>query len=273
MGFLNNFINKRPAQTQKRTAGKSSRSVHLLDDSANFNIKEAYKTCRTNLIFTLPEEKSSIVIITSSWPMEGKTTNCANLGITFAQTGASTLIIEGDLRKPRLGSMFELNSKNGLTNCLRKFCTVSEAIHPTKYENLYLMPCGHIPPNPAELLSSPEMIDLLTELKEKYSYILIDTPPVNILTDALVLTRLAAGTVLVARQGVTDHRSLTDAVEKLKFSNSKILGFILNDASEDRGGYYKYRTGYGKYNYYRKQYYSNYEYTNPEDGDEDEDDY
>ena len=266
MKLLNNFTVGQLFRSRQKVA-RSSRSIHLLMDNSNFNVREAYKTCRTNVMFTLPEEKSSIIVLTSSWPMEGKTTNCANLAITFAQTGAPTLIIEGDLRKPRLGKMFELESKNGLTNCLRKFCSVSEAIHKTSYDNLYLMPSGHIPPNPAELLTSVEMADLLNDLKEKYAYILIDTPPVNILTDALVLARIASGTIVVARQGMTDYKSLSEAIEKIKFSNSKILGFILNDAVEERNNYYKYRTGYGKYNYYKKQYYNNYEYRDEEYAD------
>ena len=272
MGLLNNGVVGRLLKKRQK-AGRSARSVHLLGDSSNFTVKEAYKSCRTNVMFTLPEEKSSVLVLTSSWPMEGKTTNCANLAITFAQTGSPTLIIEGDLRKPRLGKMFEIESKNGLTNCLRKFCTISEAIHPTKYENLFVMPSGHIPPNPAELLTSSEMTDLVSKLKEQYAYILIDTPPVNILADALVLTRIASGTIIVARQGMTDYKSLSDAIEKLKFSSSKILGFILNDAVEENNNYYKYRSGYGKYNYYRKQYYSGNAYDDYDDDDYDDDYY
>ncbi len=242
---------------------RSTRSTHLIDDKSSFNIREAYKIGRTNVRFALPEEESSTIIVTSSWPMEGKTTNCINLAIAFSQTGAKTLLIDCDLRKPRIAKVFNINTKMGLSNALRSFCTVKEAIHSTQYDNLFVMPSGHIPPNPAELLSSKEMEEMLTELKKEYRYILIDTPPVNLLADALLLASNASGTILVARQGITDHKSLQEALEKLKFSGAKVLGFVLNDASEEGGSYYRYNLGYGRYGYYKRQYYGNrYEYSN-----------
>lgn len=240
---------------EKSNPHRSNRSTHLIDDKSNFSIREAYKIGRTNIRFALPEEESSTIIVTSSWPMEGKTTNCINLAITFSQTGEKTLLIDCDLRKPRIGKVFNLPSKLGLSNALRNFCTVQEAIHATQYENLYVMPSGHIPPNPAELISSNEMLEMLAELKKEYRYILIDTPPVNLLADALLLASHASGTVMVARQGVTDHKSMQEALEKLNFSGAKVLGFILNDATEDGNSYYRYHGGHGRYNYYRKQYY------------------
>lgn len=248
---------------EKAQTAKTVRSTHLIDDKSNFNIREAYKIGRTNIRFSLPEEESHHIIVTSSWPMEGKTTNAVNLAIAFSQTGEKTLLIDADLRKPRIAKIFNITSKMGLSNALRNFCTVEEAIHPTQYENLYVMPSGHIPPNPAELLSSKEMEAMLTELKKEYKYILIDTPPVNLLADALLLASSASGTVMVARQGITDHKSLKEALDKLEFSGAKVLGFILNDASEEGHSYYRYNSGYGRYSYYKRQYYnSNYEYSN-----------
>ncbi len=242
---------------KKRTSTpRTSRSTHLINDKSNFTIREAYKTGRTNIRFALPDEEGSSIIITSSWPMEGKTTNCINLAITFSQTGEKTLLIDCDLRKPRIAKIFNISSKMGLSNTLRNFCELKDAIHPTDYENLYVMPSGHIPPNPAELLSSEEMKNMLQELKKDFRYILIDTPPVNLLADALLLASYASGTVMVARQGVTDHKSMQEALDKLKFSGAKVLGFILNDATDEGSSYYRYNgRGYGRYGYYRKQYY------------------
>lgn len=251
---------------RKKEQPRMQRSTHLIDDNSNFTIREAYKIGRTNIRFALPEEESSVLIVTSSWPMEGKTTNCINLAIAFSQTGEKTLLIDCDLRKPRIAKVFGIASKMGLSNTLRKFCPVSEAIHTTQYENLFVMPSGHIPPNPAELLSSKEMQDMLAELRKEYRYILIDTPPVNLLADALLLASSASGTVMVARQGVTDHKSLQEALEKLKFSGAKVLGFLLNDAMEDGGTYYRYNTGYGRYGYYKRRYYGgSYEYSEKKD--------
>lgn len=240
---------------KKAQENRPTRSTHLIDDKSNFNVREAYKIGRTNIRFALPDEPSSTIIVTSSWPMEGKTTNCVNLAITFSQTGEKTLLVDCDLRKPRIGKIFNIPSKMGLSNALRNFCKVEEAIHPTQYDNLYVMPSGHIPPNPAELISSKEMQDMLTELKKEYRYILIDTPPVNLLADALLLASHSSGTVMVARQGVTDHKSMQEALDKLNFSGAKVLGFVLNDASEEGSSYYRYNGGHGRYNYYKRQYY------------------
>lgn len=251
---LGSLFRSRRTEEQPRT----QRSTHLIDNKTSFNVREAYKIGRTNIRFALPEEECSTIIVTSSWPMEGKTTNCINLAIAFSQTGEKTLLIDCDLRKPRIAKVFGITSKMGLSNALRNFCTVKEAIHTTQYENLSVMPSGHIPPNPAELLSSKEMQDMLTELKKEYRYILMDTPPVNLLADALLLASSASGTVMVTRQGVTDHKSLQEALDKLKFSGSKVLGFLLNDASEDSGSYYRYNLGYGRYGYYKRRYYGSY---------------
>lgn len=240
---------------KKANEQRPTRSTHLIDEKTNFSVREAYKIGRTNIRFALPDEAGSMIIVTSSWPMEGKTTNCVNLAITFSQTGEKTLLIDCDLRKPRIGKIFSIPSKMGLTNALRNFCTKEEAIHPTQYSNLYVMPSGHIPPNPAELLSSKEMMDMLDQLKKEYRYILIDTPPVNLLADALLLASHASGTVMVARQGVTDHKSMKEALDKLEFSGAKVLGFVLNDASDEGSSYYRYSGRHGRYNYYKKQYY------------------
>ena len=236
---------------------QSHRSAQLINDKSNFTVREAYKIGRTNIRFALPDEPSSLIMVTSSWPMEGKTTNCINLAISFSQTGAKTLLIDCDLRKPRIAKVFGLSSKVGLSNTLRKFCAVEEAIFPTQYDNLFVMPSGNIPPNPAELLSSQEILDMLAELKKDYQYILLDTPPVNLLADALLLAGHASGTVVVVRQGVSDHKSLQEALEKLKFSGAKVLGFVLNDTAEEGNAYYRYaRRSYGRYGYYSKRYYS-----------------
>lgn len=252
-GFFNNFKKKSEEPTQNKTH-TSTRSVRLINEESNFLVKEAYKMLRTNIIFTLPEEESSIILITSSWPLEGKTTNCANLAVVFSQMGEKTLLIDGDLRKPRVHKLFKLSSKKGLSNVLKNLCSVEDAIQKTTYENLDVITSGNIPPNPAELLASDEMKSLLSELKKKYKYILMDTPPVNMVSDALILAPVVSGMVLVVRQDVTVHKSVTEALEKIHFTGAKILGFILNDSIENKSGYYSKR----KYNYNRSNYYKNY---------------
>jgi len=255
---LFNFTKLAPEQATEEKKHVSTRSTRLINDESNFMVKEAYKMLRTNIIFTLPEEESSIILVTSSWPLEGKTTNCTNLAVVFSQMGEKTLLIDADLRKPRIHKMFKLNSKTGLSNVLRNLCPVSEAIQKTPYENLDILASGHIPPNPAELLASEEMKKLLSELKKEYKYILIDTPPVNMVSDALILGPSISGIVMVVRQDVTVHKSVTEALEKINFTGTKVLGFILNDSIENKSGYYskrRYRSG----NYYNK-YYNGYYY-------------
>jgi len=232
--------------------GHSKRTVRLVGDESNFAMREAYKSGRTNIVFALPEEESSVILVTSSWPMEGKTTNCANLSVAFAQTGARTLLIDCDLRKPRIHKIFKVTTKLGLTNVLRKFCTVEEAVFHTAYENLDVLSSGHIPPNPGELLGSDEMKELIEGLKKTYKYIIIDTPPVNMVSDAIILSPIISGAALVVRQGITDHKSITEALDKMNFAGVKTLGFVLNDAIDPQGNYYNGSKRYKRKNYYSK---------------------
>ena len=168
------------------------------------------------------------------------------------------------MRKPRIHKIFKVEKKVGLTNVLRKFCTVEEAIYNTNYENLDILASGHIPPNPGELLGSEEMKTLIDGLKKTYRYIIIDTPPVNMVSDAIILSPVISGVALVVRQGITDHKSVTEALDRMNFAGVKTLGFILNDAADPQGNYYKgtkryrgksYYKGYYK-NYYSKGYYT-----------------
>ncbi len=240
-----------------QNSGHAKRTVRLVGEESNFAMREAYKTGRTNLVFALPEEESSVLLLTSSWPMEGKTTNCANLAVAFAQTGAKTLLVDCDLRKPRIHKIFKVTTKLGLTNVLRRFCTIEEALFHTSYENLDVLTSGHIPPNPGELLGSDEMKELIDELKKTYKYIIIDTPPVNMVSDAIILSPIISGAALVVRQGITDHKSVTEALDKMNFAGMKTIGFVLNDAVDPQGNYYNGSKRYRR-NYYSKNYYKSY---------------
>lgn len=231
------------------------RSEYLLNEDTPFNIKEAYKSTRTNIIFSMQDEGCKRILVTSPFPKEGKTTTCLNLAITFAQTGARVLIIDADLRKPRLHKMLKATSNIGITNVLSGVNSLSEAVQETSYENLSLLVAGHIPPNPVELLSSNAMEELLKTLSEYFDYIFIDTPPVNVVTDAIVLSSLVTGVYLVVRQGLTEHRALKEAISKFEFTNIKPLGFILNDIDESVNKYrYRYKYGYKKYGYSKYGY-------------------
>lgn len=234
----------------RREESTTRRVNTLLNDDTAFLVKEAYKTARTNIRFSLSSEKGcKKIIITSASPHEGKTTTCLNLAIAFAQTDAKVLIIDADLRKPRIYRHLSIERENGLSDLLCGLIDKKTAIKHCTNQKLDCITSGQIPPNPAELLSSPDMEKLLDELGQEYDYIFIDTPPVTVVTEAAAMAKSASGVILVVRQNNTIYESIDRAKNSLKMANAKILGYILNDVS---AGTY----GYGTYNRYthRKKY-------------------
>lgn len=228
-----------------------NRSASLLNENTAFTIVEAYKAARTNIIFALGASKGcKRIIITSGNPGEGKTTTTLNLAIAFAQMDAKVLVLDGDLRRPRIYRHLQLERKNGLSDVLCGLIPLEQAIHRCEEYNIDCITSGQIPPNPAELLSSEAMEKLLDQLSEMYDYIFIDTPPVTVVTEAAVMARFVNGVIVVARQNYTIHESLMKARENLIFADAKILGYILNDISAGRYSYsrYYYR-GYSSYSY------------------------
>lgn len=211
-----------------------------------FRVAEAYRTIRTNLLFALAAKKGKIVVISSALSEEGKSTTCSNLAIAMAQTEASVLLIDADLRKPTQYQIFRKSNKKGLSSLLVGFDSLDKVLHKKVELNLDLIPSGPIPPNPSELLSSENMTILLQELAKHYDYIFIDAPPINIVTDPIILARKTDGIVLVARQGQSTYDELNKAVGALEFAQATILGIVINDVKED--------SGYGRYKYKYKKY-------------------
>ena len=221
--------------------------VHLKPKSP---ISEAYRTLRTNILFTTPERPKKVMMITSSGPKEGKSTTVANLAITFAQMGNKTLLIDADLRRPILHKLFALDRKVGLTNILVGRSTLEEAVRPMEeLPHLDLLSCGIIPPNPAELLAAEQMKELLEYAKTKYAMVLIDTPPTIAVTDASILASLVDGVLLVIRSGVTEKEAIRRAYDQLHKVNAPVMGAVLNSikAADVYGSYYYY--------YYHQYYY------------------
>ncbi len=232
----------------------------ILTDQTDFNTIETYKSIRTNIMFSIPKtEKGRVIIVTSSAPNEGKTTTSINLAITFAQTGARVIIVDCDLRKARVHKYLGLERLDGVSNVLCGFTELDSAIKYSVRENLDCLTAGAIPPNPAELMETDAFSDLISTLQERYDYIFIDTPPVTVVTDAVIAMKYANGVVLVVRENYSIYDLLDDTVEKLEQANAKLLGVIMVDCDErarrykyyKRGRYgylYKYRYGY-KYGY------------------------
>lgn len=224
----------------------------IVNDDTQFVITEAYKTARTNLIFSLAPCKSKISVVTSCSPSEGKSTNCLNMAITMAQMGASVLIIDADMRKPVVHSLLSIDNKSGLSNILGGITEdVAQVITPKVRPSLDVLTSGPIPPNPAELLSSKKMEQLLALVGKHYDYVFIDTPPVTVVSDAFLMNEMTAGMIFVIKEDSTTHAAINEALERIRMTNGKVLGFIkTNCNSKGKHGYksYKYKYNY-KYEY------------------------
>ena len=241
---------------------RKSSEKRIINAQTSFEIIEAYKATRTNVMFSLNSERGcKKVVITSPTSGEGKTTTCINLACTFAETGAKVLVIDSDLRAPRLHKYLKLTNEKGLSNVLAGFNEVNECIISTDRQNLDCLTSGPIPPNPVELVSMDTMKELIDTLGQRYDYIFIDTPPLNIVTEALILSKYATGVIVVTRQKYTMYKMVERAINSLKFANARIIGFVMNDVDDNKyvyGGYKLnggYRYGNKKSRYVRYGYY------------------
>lgn len=226
--------------------------LKLTDKDAPFHIIESYKSIRTNLSFALSTVEKKIFVVSSPNPGEGKSTTSANIAIAIAQSGCHVLLIDADMRKSVQHRIFELVNKKGLSTAVSKMHTPDECIQKNVMENLDVMTAGPIPPNPSELLASEMMEQMLNELSEKYDAILIDTPPVNVVTDAMELAKSVSGIVLVVGYGRTTDEDVDNVFKRVELANMNLLGFILNGVKSKHAGYYS-KYSKGKY-YYKKGY-------------------
>ena len=156
----------------------------ILHPESPFSVREAYKTLRTNLTFSMTAKGSKLIGITSAVASEGKSTNCMNLAITFAENGARVLVLDCDMRRPNIARLLDCPVTPGLSNVLVGVCDLEKAVQKNVYENVDVLPAGDMPPNPTELLDSERMQELLDTLRGDYEYILLDMPPVNVVADA-----------------------------------------------------------------------------------------
>lgn len=206
-------------------------------------IAEQFRTIRTNIQFTSVDEEVKTIIVTSAGPAEGKSTTTANLAVVFAQQGKRVLLIDADLRKPTVHYTFRKENHVGLSNVLTRQATLDEAVQTTSQDNLYVLPSGPIPPNPSELLGSKGMQSMLQLAKNEYDVIILDSPPVLVVTDAQVLSNITDGVVLVVSAGKTEVESAKKAKELLDSAKAKILGVVLNNKKVQDSQYYYYYGG------------------------------
>ena len=245
---------------QKQFAAGNNDLQKTLHKNLEFTATEQYKLIRANLDFTLPaDEKCPVIGITSSMRGEGKSTTAINLSYVFAEKGRKVLLIDGDLRIPSVAKKLDIDRVPGLADLLRgKGMEISD-IKPYLLNNWHVLPSGEIPPNPSELLGSRRMKRLLEALKEKYDYIIVDLPPVNLVSDAISISSLISGMIVVVREEHTEKRELERCFSQLKLSNVKILGCVMNETNNGGSSYKKYK----KYRYYKNYRY--YQHTEEEE--------
>ncbi|HXY29927.1 MAG TPA: polysaccharide biosynthesis tyrosine autokinase [Gemmatimonadaceae bacterium] len=204
---------------------------------------EAFRTLRTNLIFSNAVQQLRTLVVTSPSPQEGKTTTAANLAVTFAQQGLRVVLVDCDLRRARLHTVFRAPREPGFTQLLLGQKTLEEVVQPTDVEGLWLIPAGALPPNPSELLGGAQTRATLERLKKEFDGVIIDTPPVHVAADSLILGKLSDGVLLVLRAGRTDRSSAVDARQRLGNLGARVVGAVLNDPDHkvpQYGGYYYY---------------------------------
>lgn len=246
-------------EAAERTAAEAKTAVagEKASKRTVFQVMEAYKMIRTNLLFALATTENRVVVFSSAEPSAGKSTLSANLAIVMAQTGARVLLMDADMRKPSQHRNFKKTRSMGLSKVLGGLSTLDECIYPNVKPNVDLITAGPTPPNPSELLGSVRMKELLEELQERYDYIFIDMPPLCVVADALVVAPNTAGVVLVARHNQTMYEEFAEALEKVETSGAKLLGTVLTDMKVGTGNYGRYGR-YGRYE--RRRYYQRYDY-------------
>ena len=204
-------------------------------------ISEIYRTIRTNILFSSFDKELKTLTVTSSLEGEGKTTTLCNLAVTLAQQNKRVLVVDADLRRPKVHRMFQVANHEGLTELLISMTEPESFIHETFVNNLFVLPTGVIPPNPAELLASSRMKHFLENVRAKFDYVLVDIPPINVVTDGLLVANRMDGVVLVCDSGRVAIEEAKKAKEQLVNAKANVLGVVLNNVKQDGTTYYYYQ--------------------------------
>ena len=219
----------------------------LISKTTPFAFEEAFNSLRTNILFCANNEKCPVFGITSPLANSGKSVVASNLSLVFSNLDKKVLLIDCDLRNHTIDKIFDLDSQSGLSRFLSQAdVSLTECLVKNVRPGLDVLPCGKIPPNPAELLSSPKMKQLLDMARETYEYIFLDFPPILEVSDAATLSQSITGYVMLAKAGVTDTGALKKAVAAIELLGAKIVGFVIN-GSDLKNGYYYYKKSKGRY--------------------------
>ena len=237
-----------------RKKNNDSLKISISDKTSStsfFALKEAYKTIRTNLVLNLDPKPCHIITLTSSLAGEGKSTSSINLAIAIAKFNKKVLMIDGDLRKKKASKYLDFHLAKGLTDIINGNVELDKAISPTKYKNFDFIATGSTVSNPAEILASKEMSNILDTLSERYEYIILDTAPVNVVSDALPLIKKSEGVIIVARENLISKKDFDKLITNLDMIDANILGIIYIGTDSTQPYYH------GK-SYYAKKYYDRY---------------
>lgn len=241
------------AHNENKKTVKSAEKYAQLKENPPFALVESFRNLVTNIGFAVPKKadgKGKIICISSANAGEGKTTVSVNMAVSCADAGAKTIMIDCDMRKPKVRKYFSVGTQKGILEYLSGQAELGEVLSRGVSENLDVIVCKKVAPNPQALLKTEIFSDLLDKLASEYDYVIIDTPPLGIVSDALAIAELTDGIILVARQMVSRHPMLRQVVADIDFAGVNFLGFVLNDYSLKNAGkgYYK---KYG-YNYSEK---------------------
>ncbi|HEY3359217.1 MAG TPA: polysaccharide biosynthesis tyrosine autokinase [Polyangia bacterium] len=253
------FLGILPSIEEEHAAGITARSNGTVDPRKDLflhtnpksSVAECARSIRTNLLFMSPERPLKTLVVTSAGPREGKTTTAISLAIAMAQGGQRVLLIDTDLRRPRIHRSFGVTGETGLTAVLLGHTELGAAIKTTDVPNLYVLPCGPLPPNPAELLHTERFGALMQQMQQRYDRVIFDSPPVIAVTDAAVLGARVDGVVMVVKAGQTAREGLRRSVRVLADVSARVLGTVLNDLDVNN-------RAYGQYYYYYYRRYGGY---------------
>lgn len=224
------------------------------DPSGKFAIIEGFKIARTNIQFSLSASNENCFAVTSWSKGEGKSTATSNIAISFAKMDKKVILLDCDLRRPNIHNLLRVDNSIGLTSVLCNENPFDRVVQRDVLPNLDVLTVGTIPPNPSELIASDNFSNLIKTLKKEYDYVIMDTAPIGIVTDALLVKDLVAGYLVIVREGVTTHGDIQNFISSCKTAGAKVMGFLkvgCNPGNGKAGKYRKYNKKYGSYDYYR----------------------
>lgn len=256
ISYIEDKFSNRKEHPQNENALQEVKNIELINyHDSKSSISEDYRTVRTSILLSHAEKPPKTILFTSSLPQEGKSATVANIAVAFSQLDDMVLVVDADLRNPQLHKTFNIKMSNkGLSGYLTGKVPLDKAIQKTKIENIKLLPSGLVPPNPAELLNSTKMKEMIEKVKKKYDIILIDSPPVLAVIDPVIISSLVDGTVIIVKAGKSERKPFLNTIEELKRAKANIVGVLFNALKIGKGDFpYMDFYRYYRYRYYRQE--------------------